>query len=80
MKSKPLLVLGLMSGTSADAIDIALAKVSGAPPSLKDVYKRQHYETVSFSLSEHHVARFYSAPPALLRIQTQIIRQNIILL
>jgi anhydro-N-acetylmuramic acid kinase len=34
MKSKPLLVLGLMSGTSADAIDIALAKVSGAPPSL----------------------------------------------
>src|ERR1700676_5573224 len=34
MKSNPLLVLGLMSGTSADAIDVALTKVSGAPPRL----------------------------------------------
>jgi anhydro-N-acetylmuramic acid kinase len=34
MKSSPLLVLGLMSGTSADAIDVALAEVSGAPPRL----------------------------------------------
>jgi anhydro-N-acetylmuramic acid kinase len=34
MPSNSLLVLGLMSGTSADAIDISLARISGAPPHL----------------------------------------------
>jgi anhydro-N-acetylmuramic acid kinase len=35
MPSTPKLILGLMSGTSADAIDVALANVDGAPPNLR---------------------------------------------
>ncbi len=46
MISKPMLVLGLMSGTSADGIDVVLARISGAPPRLNA--KLLHHTSVDF--------------------------------
>jgi len=56
-----MLVLGLMSGTSADGIDIALAQISGAPPNLKA------------KLLEHTSAKF---PPAIRKEILRVGEQN----
>ncbi len=45
-ESDGMLVLGLMSGTSADGIDVALARVSGAPPRVKA--QLLHHTAVKF--------------------------------
>ena len=47
MSEKPMLVLGMMSGTSADGIDVALARISGAPPKLNT--KLLGHSSVKFS-------------------------------
>src|ERR1700682_2005608 len=46
MPPKSLLVLGLMSGTSADGIDVALARISGEPPRLNA--KLLNHTTINF--------------------------------
>ncbi len=45
-RSRSLLVLGLMSGTSADGIDVALVRISGAPPRLNA--KLENFVTLPF--------------------------------
>jgi anhydro-N-acetylmuramic acid kinase len=61
MAPKPMLVLGLMSGTSADGIDVALARISGAPPRL------------NAKLLGHTSSKF---PPALRKEILRVAEQN----
>jgi anhydro-N-acetylmuramic acid kinase len=45
-----MLVLGMMSGTSADGIDVALARISGKPPKLSVKLERHHHVTYSSAM------------------------------
>src|ERR1019366_8551960 len=44
--NKPIRVVGLMSGTSADGIDVAIARISGAPPTVRA--KLEHATSIPF--------------------------------
>ena len=45
-------VLGMMSGTSADGIDVALARISGAPPKLSVKFEAHHHFRFPSSLRD----------------------------
>jgi len=55
-------VLGMMSGTSADGIDVALARLSGAPPSISAKLERHHHVEFPARLREDILRLANGAP------------------
>ncbi|HYL68617.1 MAG TPA: anhydro-N-acetylmuramic acid kinase [Candidatus Limnocylindria bacterium] len=45
-------VIGMMSGTSADGIDVALARISGTPPTISAKLERHHHVSFPVRLRE----------------------------
>jgi anhydro-N-acetylmuramic acid kinase len=55
-------VIGMMSGTSADGIDLALARISGAPPSISAKLERHHHVTFPARLRDDILRLANGAP------------------
>ncbi|MGA2719813.1 MAG: anhydro-N-acetylmuramic acid kinase [Candidatus Acidiferrales bacterium] len=60
--AKEMLVLGMMSGTSADGIDTAIVRISGAPPAIQLKFEAHHH--VGFSpLVRESILRLANGAP-----------------
>jgi anhydro-N-acetylmuramic acid kinase len=55
-------VIGMMSGTSADGIDVALARLSGAPPSISAKLERHHHASFPARLRDDILRLANGAP------------------
>jgi anhydro-N-acetylmuramic acid kinase len=63
-------VIGMMSGTSADGIDVALARLSGAPPSISTDLERHHHVSFPMRLREAILRIANGAPTTTEEIST----------
>src|SRR6202043_995818 len=61
-RGQSMLVLGMMSGTSADGIDVGLARISGRPPRLSIKLEGHHHVPFSSSLRKT-ILRVANAEP-----------------
>jgi len=63
-------VIGMMSGTSADGIDVALARLSGAPPSISAKLEGHHHVSFPMRLREAILRIANGAPTTTEEIST----------